>query len=62
VVHQHLLVLPRIGDDMVERGIEHRTQLQVLADLALEHRHEIRHHLVEIDDARLQGLPAAEGE
>jgi hypothetical protein len=62
-VHQHLLELAGIGVDPAEVGRgPHRTQLDVLAQQALEHRPQVGDDLIEVEHPRLQELAAAERE
>ncbi len=61
-VEEHLLELARVDEDDRRGRFEARAQLDVLADQAAQHLLEARHDLVQVDDAGLQHLAAAEGE
>ena len=61
-VHHRLLDLPGIDREIPQFGIERRRQRDALADQAAQHRLQVAHDLVQVDDARLQHLLAAEGE
>ena len=59
-VHQHLLDLARVGLDRAGLADGADVELQVLADQAPQHAIELADDGVEIDDARLDDLPARE--
>ena len=61
-IDDHLLELSRIGADRTELGVEHRQQLDVLADQAPQHHVHVGDDGVEVEHPGLQDLPAAERE
>ena len=61
-VQDDLLDLRGIGLHATQRGVEHRDQLDRLADQRPQHLRDVRHHAVEIQHPRLEHLLAAEGE
>ena len=61
-VEDHALDLRAVGLDRRELGREPDADADVVADDALQHRLHAGDDLVEVDDARVQDLAAAEGE
>ena len=61
-VDDHLLELRRVGTNRRELRLEHRQELDVLADQAAEHHVHVGNDGIQVEHARLQHLPAAEGE
>jgi hypothetical protein len=61
-VEEHLSDLTRIGCDRMEVRVELERDLDFFADQTSQHRFHLVHAIVEVDDARLQHLAAAEGE
>ena len=59
-VDDHLLDLRRVGAHRRELGAEHRHELDVLADQAAQHHVHVADRRVQVEDARLQHLLAAE--
>ena len=59
---EHLLELVRVGVHGVQRRLERRDELEVLADQPRQHRRDALDDVVELEDARLQYLAAAESE
>ena len=59
-VHQHLLDLARVGLDRAGLADGADVELEVLADQPPQHAIELADDRVEIDDARLDDLPAGE--
>ena len=61
-VDDDLLDLPRIGVDAIERRRQPRLELDVLADQPPQQRVHADHDFVEIQNLRVEHLPAAEGQ
>src|SRR5262249_13715323 len=61
-VHKHLFNLTWISSHKAQRGTGYAHHLDVFTDQPPEHAVEVSYHLVEIDDARLQDLTAAESQ
>ena len=61
-VEQHLLDLARVGSHGAQALLQRRDELDVLADQPSQHLVRVAHDLVQVDDARLEHLLAAEGE
>ena len=61
-VDDHLLDLRRVGAHRGELGAEHRHELDVLADQPAQHHVHVADRRVQVEDPRLQHLPAAERE
>ena len=61
-VHQHLRDLTRVGAHCAQILIQRSGHRDVLADQAAENLLAVAHHGIQVDDARLQHLLAAERE
>ncbi len=61
-VQEHLPDLARVGLDRPQGGLELELHLDAFADQPAQHRLDLAHAVVEVDDARLQHLAAAERE
>ncbi len=61
-IHQHLLDLPRVRQDVAQIGSGLRNQVQVFADHPTQHVVEIQDQRVEIEHARLDRLFTCKGE
>ena len=61
-VDDHLLELRGVGANRAELRVEHRQELDVLADQAAEHHVHVGDDDVQVEDARLEHLAAAERE
>ena len=61
-VDDHLLDLRRVGAHRARARAEHRDELDVLADQPAQHHVHVADRRVQVEDPRLQHLPAAERE
>ena len=59
-VHDHLLELARVGLHSAQGGVEARHECDVFAQQPAQHVLGVRHNVVEVEDAHLHDLLAAE--